>query len=86
MGGEELVVTELVGGDLSAPETLDDALDGVGAVFLVWVAPLAPAARTIQRIASGPSHAATAAPTEAAMAWLARVATRMPRMIGTGLR
>jgi uncharacterized protein YbjT (DUF2867 family) len=35
-----------------APETLDDALDNVGAVFLVWVAPLAPAARAIERIAS----------------------------------
>src|SRR5262245_12718095 len=43
---------EVVGGDLSAPETLDDALDDVGAVFLVWVAPLAPAARAIERIAS----------------------------------
>jgi uncharacterized protein YbjT (DUF2867 family) len=43
---------EVVSGDLSAPETLDDALDDVGAVFLVWVAPLAPAARAIERIAS----------------------------------
>jgi hypothetical protein len=41
---------------------------------------------TIHRIASGPSQPATAAPTEAAMAWLASVATRMPRMIGTGRR
>ena len=30
---------EVVGGDLSAPETLDRALDDVAAVFLVWVAP-----------------------------------------------
>ncbi len=43
---------EVVGGDLSAPDTLDDALDDVGAVFLVWVAPLAPAACAIERIAS----------------------------------
>ena len=43
---------EVVGGDLSAPESLDDALDDVGAVFLVWVAPLASAARAIDRIAS----------------------------------
>jgi uncharacterized protein YbjT (DUF2867 family) len=42
----------VVGGDLSAPDTLADALDDVGTVFLVWVAPLAPAARTIERIAS----------------------------------
>jgi uncharacterized protein YbjT (DUF2867 family) len=44
---------EVVRGDLLAPETLDDALDDVGAVFLVWVAPLASAARAIERIASG---------------------------------
>lgn len=43
---------EVVGADLSTPETLDDALDNVGAVFLVWVVPLAPAARAIERIAS----------------------------------
>ena len=43
---------EVVRGDLSVPETLDAALDDVGAVFLVWVAPLAPAARAIERIAS----------------------------------
>ena len=40
----------------------------------------------IQRIASGPSQAATAAPAQAASAWLASVATRMPRMMGTGRR
>ncbi|HEX7797524.1 MAG TPA: NAD(P)H-binding protein [Vicinamibacterales bacterium] len=43
---------EVVGGDLTAPEMLDDALRNVAAVFLVWVAPLAPAARAIERIAS----------------------------------
>ena len=46
------VEVEVVGGDLSAPEALDEALHDVGAVFLVWVAPLAPAARAIERIAS----------------------------------
>ena len=43
---------ELVHGDLTAPETLDRALDDVGAVFLVWVAPFAAAADAIARIAS----------------------------------
>src|SRR5437762_1631842 len=43
---------EVVGGDLSAPETLEDALDDVRTVFLVWVAPLAHAAGAIERIAS----------------------------------
>jgi len=43
---------EVVGGDLSAPETLDGALDDVTAVFLVWTLPLAPAAPAIDRIAS----------------------------------
>ena len=43
---------DVVSGDLSAPETLDAALDDVGAVFLVWVAPLASAGRAIERIAS----------------------------------
>lgn len=42
---------ELVRGDLSAPETLDEGLKGVDAVFLVWVAPLAAAAVAIERIA-----------------------------------
>jgi uncharacterized protein YbjT (DUF2867 family) len=44
---------EVVVGDLAAPETLDDALHDVGAVFLVWVAPLASAGRAIARIAAG---------------------------------
>jgi uncharacterized protein YbjT (DUF2867 family) len=38
--------------DLSQPETLDDALKDVEAVFLVWVVPLASASRAIERIAS----------------------------------
>jgi uncharacterized protein YbjT (DUF2867 family) len=43
---------EVVAGDLTAPDTLDAALDDVDAVFLVWVAPLAPAAAAVERIAS----------------------------------
>ena len=47
---------EVVGGDLTAPETLDDALRDVGAVFLVWVAPVAAAAAAIERIAARAEH------------------------------
>jgi uncharacterized protein YbjT (DUF2867 family) len=43
---------EVVRGDLSAPETLDACLEGVDAVFLVWVAPFAAAAPALERIAS----------------------------------
>ena len=43
---------EVVRGDLAAAETLDAGLEGVDAVFLVWVAPLAAAAATVERIAS----------------------------------
>jgi uncharacterized protein YbjT (DUF2867 family) len=43
---------EVVLGDLTAPDTLDRALDDVTAVFLVWVAPLSTAADAIARIAS----------------------------------
>jgi uncharacterized protein YbjT (DUF2867 family) len=42
---------EVMAGDLTLPETLDVCLDGVDSVFLVWVAPPAPAAATIERIA-----------------------------------
>jgi uncharacterized protein YbjT (DUF2867 family) len=42
---------EVARGDLTAPDTLDDCLDGVDALFLVWVLPLAPAAAALQRIA-----------------------------------
>jgi len=42
---------EIVRGDLTAPESLDACLEGVDAVFLVWVAPLAAAAPALQRIA-----------------------------------
>jgi hypothetical protein len=40
----------------------------------------------IQRIACGPSQIAAAAPALAASAWLASVAARMPRIMGTGWR
>jgi len=43
---------DVVAGDLTAPDTLDAALDEVDAVFLVWVAPLAPAAAAVDRLAS----------------------------------
>jgi uncharacterized protein YbjT (DUF2867 family) len=43
---------EVVAGDFTAPESLDAALQGVGAVFLVWTAPPATAPAVIDRIAS----------------------------------
>lgn len=43
---------EIVGGDLSAPGTLDACLDGIDDVFLVWVAPFSAAGGAIDRIAS----------------------------------
>ena len=42
---------EVVRGDLTAPETLDRALDGVDSVFLVWTAPAAAFARAFEKIA-----------------------------------
>src|ERR1051325_2128086 len=42
---------EVVRGDLTAAETLDRARDYVAAIFLVCMAPLAPAAPSIERIA-----------------------------------
>ncbi len=42
---------EVVGGDLTLPETLDGCLDGVGTVFLVWTAPQATVASALERIA-----------------------------------
>jgi uncharacterized protein YbjT (DUF2867 family) len=43
---------EIVGGDLSSPDTLDACLNGIDSVFLVWIAPLAAAAPAIERIAA----------------------------------
>src|SRR5579859_1140370 len=42
---------DVVRGDLTLPETLDDCLDGVDAVFLVWTAPPATVAPALARIA-----------------------------------
>jgi uncharacterized protein YbjT (DUF2867 family) len=43
---------EVVSGDLTMPESLDAALQGVGAVFLVWTAPPATVPAVIERLAS----------------------------------
>jgi uncharacterized protein YbjT (DUF2867 family) len=50
--GKLLEGVDVVRGDLTAPDTLDDALDDVAAVFLVWTAPLAAAPDAVARIAS----------------------------------
>ena len=42
---------EVVTGDLTVPESLDAALDGVGSVFLVWTVPPMTAAAVIERLA-----------------------------------
>ena len=41
---------EVVAGDLTVPASLDAALDGVGAVFLVWTATMATAAAVVARL------------------------------------
>jgi uncharacterized protein YbjT (DUF2867 family) len=43
---------EVVAGDLTVPESLDAALQGVSAVFLLWTAPPATVPAVIERIAS----------------------------------
>jgi uncharacterized protein YbjT (DUF2867 family) len=43
---------EVVFGDLSAPESLDAALRGVSAAFLVWTLPFATAPAVIERLAA----------------------------------
>jgi len=43
---------EMVRGNLTIPESLDAALDGVDTVFLVWTAPRAAAVPALERIAS----------------------------------
>ncbi len=43
---------EAVIGDLTAPESLDAALRGVGAVFLVWTVPPATAPAVVERLAT----------------------------------
>jgi len=42
---------EVVHGDLTLPETLDECLDGIDAVFLVWCAPAASVPQAMERIA-----------------------------------
>ena len=43
---------EVVTGDVTVPESLDAALQGVKAVFLVWTAPPATAAAVVERLAT----------------------------------
>ncbi len=43
---------EVVTGDLTVPESLDGALRGTGAVFLVWTAPSATAPAVVERLAA----------------------------------
>jgi uncharacterized protein YbjT (DUF2867 family) len=43
---------EVVGGDLTVPESLDAALRGVGSVFLVWTTGPATAPAVVERLAS----------------------------------
>jgi len=43
---------DVVIGDLTAPESLDDALPGVGAIFLVWTVPPATAPGVVERLAT----------------------------------
>jgi len=43
---------EVVTGDLTVPESLDEGLRGVGAVFLVWTAPPATAPAVVERLAA----------------------------------
>jgi uncharacterized protein YbjT (DUF2867 family) len=43
---------EVVAGDLTVPDSLDDALHGIDTVFLLWTAPPATAAAVIERLAS----------------------------------
>jgi uncharacterized protein YbjT (DUF2867 family) len=43
---------EVFTGDLTVPESLDPALNGAGAVFLVWTAPPQAAAAVVERLAA----------------------------------
>ncbi len=54
---------EVVSGDLTVPESLDPALRGVSAVFLVWTAPPETAAAVVDRLVSyGPRVVLLSAP------------------------
>jgi uncharacterized protein YbjT (DUF2867 family) len=43
---------EVVSGDLTVPESLEEGLRGVGAVFLVWTAPSTTAPAVVERLAT----------------------------------
>src|SRR2546429_9169279 len=43
---------EVVSGDFTVPESLDPALYGVGAVFLVWTVPPTTARAVVERLAA----------------------------------
>ena len=43
---------EVVAGDLTVPESLEAALQGVGAVFLLWTAPPGTVPAVVERLAS----------------------------------
>lgn len=47
---------EVVRGDLTAPATLDECLDGADTVFLVWTAPPGAAPAAVERIAGHARH------------------------------
>jgi uncharacterized protein YbjT (DUF2867 family) len=42
---------EVVGGDFTSPDSLEEGLQGVGAVFLVWTLPFAAAPAVVERLA-----------------------------------
>ena len=42
---------EIIAGDFTAPDSLDAALDGAGAVFLLWTAPTVAVPAVVQRLA-----------------------------------
>jgi uncharacterized protein YbjT (DUF2867 family) len=44
-------IVDVVAGDLTVPESLDAALEGVGAVFLLWTAPPTTAPAVVERLA-----------------------------------
>jgi len=46
---------EVVAGDFTVPASLDVALDGAAAVFLLWTAPAATAPAVVERVAAHPS-------------------------------
>ena len=47
---------EVFGGDLTAPDSLEQALRGVNAVFLVWTLPFAAAPAAIERMSRHARH------------------------------